>query len=73
MTIPFPAELAAEQTVPLEKRKLGPAFEKPCRNRATIICVAEKCRIAYACQWRGETDSTGQPLPAYGSIWYENL
>src|ERR1700732_674913 len=61
MNFNLSTETAAGQTIPFDKRRFGPAFEKPCRNRATIICVAEKCRIAYACQWRGEATEKSPP------------
>jgi hypothetical protein len=40
-----------QQLAPIEKRRFGPAFEKPCRNPNTIICTARSCQIAYRCRW----------------------
>lgn len=42
--------LDEQAMVPLEQRRFGPHFEKPCRNPETIICAARPCQMAYACR-----------------------
>jgi hypothetical protein len=37
--------------VPIEQRRFGPHFEKPCRNPDTIVCAAPECQARYACRW----------------------
>jgi hypothetical protein len=61
-------EVEPEQIVPVESRRFGPSFEKPCRNRDTIICTIKRCREAYTCKWRGAV-----PAHEYGTIEYEHF
>jgi hypothetical protein len=40
-----------QRLVPIEQRRFGPHFEKPCRNPDTIVCAARSCQAAYRCRW----------------------
>ena len=40
-----------QHLIPLERRRFGPHFEKPCRNPDTIVCAARSCQAAYSCRW----------------------
>ena len=41
-----------QHLIPIERRRFGPHFEKPCFNPDTIVCAARSCQQAYKCQWR---------------------
>ena len=41
-----------QHLIPIERRRFGPHFEKPCANPDTIVCAARSCQQAYKCQYR---------------------
>lgn len=50
---PKPLEWPEEEQylVPIDRRRFGPHFEKPCFNPDTIVCAARSCQQAYKCRW----------------------
>jgi hypothetical protein len=38
--------------VPLDHRRFGPCFEKPCRNPDAMICARPSCQAVYSFRWR---------------------
>ena len=58
-----------QHLIPIERRRFGPHFEKPCANPDTIVCALSRCQAVYKCQWRD-----GRQRPSHilqGTILYE--